>query len=194
MILEVIVTTRNEDGTTNIAPMGPKCAGDDLTTFELRPFSSSRTYANLKRTGQGVLHVTDDVMLFAKSAIGLPLGEIDLQPAQSITGSWISECCRCHEFEVSFVDDSSERSSMQCRTLFSRRVRDFSGFNRARHAVIECCILATRVDFIPAAEIQRRFHDLQPAIQKTGGLVEREAFELLQQFVAQVGDPKIKTP
>ena len=45
MILEAIVTTINEDGSTNISPMGPTVTAD-LSQFVLRPFDTSTTFAN----------------------------------------------------------------------------------------------------------------------------------------------------
>ena len=70
MILEGIVTTISADGTVNISPMGPR-VNEPLTRLILRPYQTSTTYQNLKRTGQGVLHVTDDVELLAQAAVRL---------------------------------------------------------------------------------------------------------------------------
>ena len=55
MILEGIVTTINHDGTTNVSPMGPLVDGPEFDNFTLRPYQTSTTYQNLKRTYQGVL-------------------------------------------------------------------------------------------------------------------------------------------
>jgi hypothetical protein len=68
MILEGIVTTLNGDRSVNVAPMGP-IVDETMQTLLLRPFQTSTTYRNLKRTGCGVLHVTDDVLLLAQAAI-----------------------------------------------------------------------------------------------------------------------------
>ena len=68
-LLEGIVTTLNEDGSPHIAPMGP-IVDAEFTQILLRPYRTSTTYQNLKRTGQGVLHVTDDVEMFARAAVG----------------------------------------------------------------------------------------------------------------------------
>jgi hypothetical protein len=62
----------------------------------------------------------------------------------------------------------------------SGTLREFFGFNRAKHAVLEAAILATRTDFLPAAEILSEFARLRVAVDKTGGPAERRAFELLQ--------------
>ena len=73
MILEGIVTTLSADGLLNIAPMGPSVEADrglEFSRFVLRPFRTSLTYRNLKEHGEGVLHVTDDVLLLAQTAIG----------------------------------------------------------------------------------------------------------------------------
>ena len=69
MILEGIVTTLNSDGTVNVAPMGPE-VDESLTRLVLKPYQTSTTYGNLQRAGQGVFHVTDDVELLARAAIG----------------------------------------------------------------------------------------------------------------------------
>ena len=71
MILEGIVTTLNLEGALNIAPMGPQVDSDSaMARFVLRPYRTATTYQNLKARGEGVFHVTDDVLLLAQTAIG----------------------------------------------------------------------------------------------------------------------------
>ena len=73
MILEGIVTTMGETGGVNVAPMGAVVDDSGHGPFRrmvLRPFRTTTTLANLKRTGQAVFHVTDDVELLARSAVG----------------------------------------------------------------------------------------------------------------------------
>ncbi len=72
---------------------------------------------------------------------------------------------------------------MNCRTIHSQRNRDFFGFNRAKHAVLEAAILATRIEFLPSNEISEQFQRLALIVTKTGGPQEQSAFELLQGFV-----------
>ena len=69
LILEGIVTTTNADGQPNISPMGP-IVEPDLRTLILRPYQTSTTFQNLKRTGVGIFHVVDNVNLLARAAIG----------------------------------------------------------------------------------------------------------------------------
>ncbi len=182
MILESIVTTLNEDGSANVSPMGPNVT-HNFDRFELRPFNTSRTFANLKRTRTGVLHVTDDVQLFARAAIGQlePLPEFFL--AKKVNGQVIADSCRWYEFEVDYIDETGPRMNLNCRTLHAGRNRDFWGFNRAKHAVLEAAIMATRLEFLPADVIREQFTRLHTTIAKTGGPQEIDAFEMLCEFV-----------
>jgi hypothetical protein len=178
MILEGIVTTLNEDGSPNISPMGPE-VDTPLTTFVLKPFKSSRTYLNLKRTGEGVLHVTDDVALIARAAIN-QFDELPAMfPAEAIKGVVLTDTCRWYAFRVTDLDDREDRTRIECNVVAQGRLRDFFGFNRAKHAVIEAAILATRTKFLPQSEVNEALVRLQIIVDKTAGQRERRAFALL---------------
>lgn len=183
MILESIVTTINADQSLNIAPMGPSVT-DDWSTFVLRPFDSSTTFANLQRSRAGVMHVTDDVLLMAQAAIGA-VGDVAAIDASEIEGKVLANACRYYEFEVDFIDSTGPRMALNCRTVKYGRLRDFWGFNRAKHAVIEAAILATRLDFLPAQEVQSSMIRLQSVVDKTAGPQEIKAMDLLSQFIDQ---------
>src|SRR4051794_8279835 len=97
MILEGIVTTLSPDGRVNVAPMGPH-VDPGLERFVLRPFRTAQTYRNLKAHGEGVLHVTDDVLLLARGALG-PV-EPPFFPATCVHGFVLRDTCRYYEFRV----------------------------------------------------------------------------------------------
>jgi uncharacterized protein len=184
VILEGIVTTVNADGTANVSPMGP-LVDEQITQFVLRPYTTSRTYRNLKRTGQGVLHVTDDVEMLARAAVHQldPLPK--LAKAKKVQGFVLADACRWYEFQVSSLDDRSERTTIACRVIAKGRIRDFFGFNRAKHAVVEASILATRIDFLPPEQIIDEFRRLAVLIDKTAGPQERRAFQFLDHYVGE---------
>lgn len=182
MILEGIVTTRNFDGTPNVSPMGP-VVDARFDHVVLRPFQTSTTFENLKRTGEGVLHVTDDVELLARAAIGKldPLPR--LLPATAVDGWIIADACRWYAFRVSSIDNEKPRAEIVADVVDRGRIRDFFGFNRAKHAVVEAAILATRVEFLPAGEILSGFERLKGPVEKTAGDQEHRAFALLELYV-----------
>lgn len=184
LILEGLVTTIDENGQCHLAPMGPHVDGADFRRFELRPYPSSHTWRNLQRHGEGVLHVTDDVLLLARAAIGA-IGPALTEPAQTVRGFVLADCCRYFEFRVTAIDDSGERMRITADVVAAGRKRDFFGFNRAKHAVVEAAILATRIAFLPPEEIAAEFARLRKPVERTGGERECEAFDLLSEFVAR---------
>lgn len=185
MILEGIVTTRNVDGSMNVAPMGP-IVDETMTRLTLRPFQTSTTYINLKRTGCGVLHVTDDVLMIAQAAIGGPEPPPPMQPALVIDGEVIDDACRWYEFRVTSLDDAAERTHIEAEVVHVGRIRDFFGFNRAKHAVLEAAILATRLHLLPLEDVRRQLASLRIPVDKTAGPAELEAFALIERHVEDV--------
>src|SRR5260370_29057932 len=116
MILEGLVTTLAPDGAVNLAPMGPRVAFGlaagalTLDRFVLRPFRTARTYANLTAHPEGVLHVTDDVLLLARAAVGPVVPLPALEPAVRVRGRRLRDCCRWYEFRIVEREGSEERS------------------------------------------------------------------------------------
>jgi hypothetical protein len=182
LIIEGIVTTQDADGSVNISPMGPRVE-TDFSRLVFRPFSSSRTWHNLRRHGQGVFHVTDDVELIARSAVG----QLDVPPrcrrAEAVDGWILEDTCRWFAFQVRTFSETEPRATIDCQVVDSGRVRDFLGFNRARHAVIEAAILATRVGLLAADELLRPLDELSTWVEKTGGERERRTFDFLRNYI-----------
>lgn len=190
MILEGIVTTRNIDGSANVAPMGPKFAVDDdgsprFDRLTLRPFKTATTYANLVRERCGVLHVVDDVLLLARAAVLDDLTPPATQPASVVKADRLADCCRFCEFVVDSLDETTDRATIEARIVHVGHVRDFFGLNRAKHAVVEAAILATRRHLISPESLRADFERLRPLVEKTGGPQEHEAFTLLERFIAE---------
>ncbi|MFN3148727.1 DUF447 domain-containing protein [Bremerella sp.] len=177
-IVEGMLTTQNADGTVNVAPMGPR-VDESFTQFLLRPFPGSRTYENLLRTRQATFHVTDDVEMIAQAAVG----DLHKSPeflAESDEGYHVlSGCCRWYQLEAAVVDTSGERAALTCRVTQQGHLRDFFGLNRAKHAVLELAILATRVHLLSTEEIDLAIATMAPWVEKTGGATEVRAWEFL---------------
>ncbi|HEX6316712.1 MAG TPA: DUF447 domain-containing protein [Gemmatimonadaceae bacterium] len=182
LILEGLVTTLNPDRSVNISPMGPQ-VDREITRLCLRPYQTSRTYQNLKRHGEGVFHVTDDVELLARCAVGTLPSPPRLKPAVGIDGQIIADACRWYAFRVVDCDDSQERTRIGCEVVAHGSMRDFFGFNRAKHAVVEAAILATRIHLLQPDEVERQMRQLAVWVEKTGGEQEQRAFEFLKAYV-----------
>lgn len=182
MILEGLMTTTNDDGTVNVSPMGPR-VDESLQEFVLRPFQTSTTYKNLKRTGVGVFHVTDDVEMLAHAAVGKLSPLPPTAPCDAVAGFILTGACRWFAVCVAELDDSAERTTIVCRTVADGELRPFFGLNRAKHAVVEAAILATRLHLLPAEDVARQIDALRPLVEKTGGDAERRAFAFLDDYI-----------
>ncbi|MEX0794065.1 MAG: DUF447 domain-containing protein [Pirellulaceae bacterium] len=183
-VLEGLVTTENEDGSVNLAPMGP-VTDDCQTHFLLKPFQTSTTYANLKRTGKAAFHVTDDVAMLAAAAIGR-LSACDVPEMRTEQGYHIvGTACRWYGLEVVDQVIDTERAQFACSVVAIGTLREYFGLNRAKHAVLEAAILATRIRLLPPAEIEEQLSRLRPWVEKTGALVEHQAFEMLTRYVRE---------
>jgi hypothetical protein len=183
-LLEGLVTTLNDDGSPHITPMGP-IVDDSFNLLLLRPFRTSTTYKNLKRTGEGVLHVTDDVELLARAAVGKLHPLPRLLPVDSVNGVILADACRWYAFRVESLDDRDERTRILARVVGRGAIREFFGFNRAKHAVVEAAILATRIHLLDAGHIRGEMERLSVLVEKTGGHAEHRAFEFLQQYIRE---------
>ena len=184
MILEGLVTTTGADGRPHLAPMGPTVSAD-FACLRLRPFPTSQTGRNLLRHGEGVFHITDDAALIARSAAGLLDTVPPTRPALKIEGFILEDCCRSYEFVVRSADTSRERFELDAEVVAVAAHREFLGFHRARYALLEAAIFATRFHLLPAAEIDAEFEKLAVIIAKTGDAPEAQAMAELKEAHAR---------
>ena len=96
------------------------------------------------------------------------------------------DACRYHEFRVVSVDDREQRAAFEAEVVMTGRQRDFFGFNRAKHAVLEAAILATRTAILPLSDIEAEYRKLAVVVAKTGGEQEHAAFAFLQDYLRQL--------
>jgi hypothetical protein len=188
-IVETIVVTVDGAGQPNLAPqglvfdLGPD--GEPAGVL-FRPYQDTRTFRNLVATRAAVVHLTDDALLLARAAVDLPVAP-PLVPAQRVRGFRLADAPAAYEVEVVEVDASTERASVRGRVVAAARGRPWQGLNRARHAVLEAAILATRVRFTGAAPVLGEYVRLAQIVEKTGGEPEREAMRLLEAHVRAAG-------
>jgi hypothetical protein len=180
LIIEAIVTTMDAAGRINFAPMGVEWSEE---TIVLKPFLETTTFRNVQASRTAVVNLTDDVLLFARSAIASP--QFPWTPAAVVKGAVLEAACAWREVETVALDDAPPRSRIETRVVHRGTRRDFIGFNRARHAVLEAAILATRTHLLPAAQIRDELARLAVPVEKTAGPRERAAWELVVAYVTE---------
>jgi uncharacterized protein len=184
-VIETVVTTINPDGSVNCGAMGVEWGEERIV---IKPYRGTRTLRNLRASGAAVVNVTDDILLFSQSALDDP--RPPTRPAASIEGAVIEDACWWREVRVEAIDDSSPRARVSALVVDGGAGREFLGLNRARHAVLEASILASRARMLQASEIHAELRRLQVLVDKTAGPREREAMEYVTRHVqAVVGGP-----
>lgn len=187
MIVETVVTTLDEDGAVNFAAMGVVWGEDRLV---IRPYVDTRTFRNLVRAREAVVNVTDDVLVFAKSALSRE--RFPSRPAARVQGAILAAACHWREVAVVEVSVPAPRPSGGGRADVTTRVvtsavgRPFTGLCRAKHAVVEASILASRVRRLSRGEVLQELDRLDPLVDKTGGPAEREAMAYIRAHVLRL--------
>ena len=181
MIIETIVTTVAADGVVNVAPMGVEW-GD--AAIVLKPFLDTATYRNVTATKAAVVNLTDDVRVFARAAISNPV--YPTMPAVAVRGVVLADCCTWRELAAHAIDATPPRSRIEMTVVHRGAHREFVGFNRACHAVLETAIYATRLHILPRAFVESELARLQTIVDKTAGPRELEAMAILADYIASV--------
>ena len=159
-IIETVVTTINPDGSVNCGAMGVEWGAERIV---IKPFRGTRTLRNLRATGAAVVNLTDDILLFSQAALGDP--HPPTHPAAGVEGAVLDDACSWREVRVEAIDDGAQRARVSTVVVGGGSGREFLGFNRARHAVLEASILASRVRLLDAEEIRA---ELRPAAGARG--------------------------
>jgi uncharacterized protein len=179
LIHECVVTTLTTDGRPHVAPLG---LIEEDGYWIAAPFRPSATLFNLEHNGKLTASFTDDARIFAGLVTGtrnFPLTDVNGWPAPRLSVALAHAA-----LEVERVEEDALRPRFFCRVRHTQAHRPFLGMNRARAAVLEAAILATRLDRLSRDKIDCEIAYLKIAIDKTAGEVEREAWGIVMQKIA----------
>jgi uncharacterized protein len=179
-IIETVVTTINPDGSINCGAMGVEWGAQQIV---IKPYRGTRTLRNLRATRAAVVNVTDDMLLFSEAALSDP--HPPTHPAASVDGAVLDDACSWREVRVEAIQEDAQRARVTTKVVDGGAGREFLGLNRARHAVLEASILASRARILPAEDIRAELPRLQVLVDKTGGPREREAMDYVIQALAR---------
>jgi uncharacterized protein len=183
-LIETVVTTTASDGEVNCAAMGVRWGEEELVFW---PFDNTRTLRNLRRHGEAVVHLTDDVLLFVEAALGHPRPAV--RSATAIHGSVIEAVNAWREVvvtEIAAADGGLPRSRVRARVVAAGTgTRRPLGLCRARHAAVEASILASRLKWLDAAYVRTELARLQELVDKTAGPRERAAMDYVRRYVSE---------
>jgi hypothetical protein len=183
-LIETVVTTLEPNGDTNCAAMGVRWGDEELTFW---PFQETRTLSNLRARGEAVVHLTDDALLFVQSALGHP--QPATRAAAKVAGAVIEDCSAWREVAVIEITEPAGELPRWC--VRARVVAAGTGSQpplgmcRARYAVIEASIVASRLRRLGLEGVVAELDRLQDLIDRTAGPRERAAMDYVRDYVTQ---------
>jgi uncharacterized protein len=178
MIRETILTTVGGDGHVHIAPIGIIA---DREGWIIAPFRPSTTLDNLIAVPFAVANYTDDVRVFAGCLTGRsawPTTASDNVPVPRLAIALAHA-----ELAVVEVTEHAQRPRFHCAVVHRKSHALFTGFNRAKAAVVEAAILVSRLHFLPREKVEAEIAYLAIAVEKTAGAEEAEAWAWLMEAI-----------
>lgn len=175
-INEIILISENADGTPHIAPFGMRERGELLL---IAPFRPSASLDNLISGRPATINTTDDVRVFAGALTGRRQWSVN-----KLDGAWVlSSALSYRSLKLAKVEEDEQRPHLYFEVKKEGNLKPFQGYNRAQAAVIELCVLVSRLNRLPLEKILAEMEYLQIAIDKTAGEQELEAWGWLLEAV-----------
>ena len=175
-INEIILITECEDGSPYIAPFGIR-ERDGLIL--IAPFRPSTSLDNLLSGRRATINTTDDVRIFAGALTGKRSWQVEDR-----AGALILETTLTYKsLKLEKVEDDIQRPKLYFSVLKEEMLRPFQGYNRAQAAVVELCVLVSRLNMLPIEKITAELEYLRIAIEKTAGATEQEAWGWLVEAI-----------
>ena len=173
---EIILITENADGSPHIAPFGMR-ERDGLIL--IAPFRPSASLDNLLSGRSATINTTDDVRIFAGALTGRRQW-----PATKQSGDWVLDSALSYQaLSLAKVEEDAQRPHLYFEVTKEENLKPFKGYNRAQAAVIELCVLVSRLNMLSPEKITSEMAYLQIAIDKTAGDYELEAWGWLVEAV-----------
>lgn len=100
-----------------------------------------------------------------------------------IKGFFIKNTLSHDEVVVESVRKDKIRPTFKCKVVKQFNHKRFEGFNRANGALIEACILASRVKILEKKIILKNLDNLSESVLKTAGVSEKKNWNLIRSFI-----------
>ncbi len=178
MIIETIVSTINVNGEVNFSPFGIIKKKNDIF---ISPYIPSKTLLNLESTKQAVINYTDNSSFFVDCIIGNK--NFKKKKCKNFDGFFLEGCSLYEEVVVKKIIKDEIRPTFECRILKTINLKKYEGHNRAKSAIIEACILASRIKLLEKEKIFKELDYLKIAVQKTAGLIEKRSWKKIWKYI-----------
>jgi hypothetical protein len=191
MLYETIVTTCNQDGTPNAAPLGVICKDQDRIV--LRLYEGSRTVRNIQREKAFYVNLTRNPILFVQATVENPPFKEFKDENQGFSlkkadASFLAEVIQERQVER---EDSFKKSILiivqaQAREIMFKNYRDIEPVNRALCGIIEALVNLSRMELASPAknkEYLKRMKEISRLVNRVGGTEHQKAMKLVNEVI-----------
>ena len=178
MIIETIISTINDKGEVNFAPFGIK---KNEKFIYISPYIPSKTLNNLIFTKSAVINYINECNYFVDCVIGEKTFE--KSKSYEIDGYYLDNSLAHDEVKVLSVKEDKIRPTFKCQIIGEYLHKRYPGYNRANGAIIEACILATRVKMLNKIKIENELNYLKISVEKTAGTNELKSWQKIKKFI-----------
>lgn len=187
MILETLICSLDSNEEINVAPFGIKKKKDLIV---ISPYLPSRTHENLLNNEYASINYADDIGLFVNCFLNK--NKFKFKKCNLIKGFFLSEALSHQEVKVIDYKKNNLRPSFYCKIVYFKNHAPFLGLNRARHALLEACILASRIKILKKEKILNELNYLSIAVEKTSGKKEISLWNDMKNFIMKGIDRNAK--
>ena len=178
-IVETIVSTFDKKNNPIAAPMGVSTVDEKHITLSI--FKTTKTYRNLKEKKCGVANITSDPTLFHRTVFK------DVNPGGKLPKKWFTHASNVDapylrntdafiEFRVTNLTGSGEKAKVLCRVHKILVIRnELQVYHRAKSAVIESIIHATRIEIFLASGQKKEAKELVNLVNHYTKIINRVA-------------------
>jgi len=184
LLYETVVTTVNDDGTSNAAPIGVICKDKDEIVVYLHQGSS--TVKNIKRNNSFVVNILKDPMVFVESTLGdLPQNYFESHKNEfyikNTDAYFIANVISLKDVE------REDKFGVSVVTVVRAKVSDLiktkehvEPVNRAIYGIIEGLVYLTRMDMV-SGDMEKlyrhRMSEISRIVNKVGGPEHKNAMK-----------------
>ena len=189
---ETIITTINDDGSLNAAPIGILCRGKDKVMCRI--FKGSHTLENIISQKEFIVNICENPELFTWSLLD-NLEKDDFSEDQSIKNVDAYFKCKVTSIKEAVkqsdpVKKKSEANVIKadvCKLIIKNPVK---AYNRSFSYVVECLANFSRIDIVDDEKRKYyldSFKEARRVVKKVGSKQDKEAMDMIKSKLNEKG-------
>lgn len=192
---ETIITTKNENGEGNAAPIGIICKEKDQIICRI--FKGSLTLNNISIKREFTVNITNDPLLFTLSTIGNLPEEYFVENSEIAILKEAEAYIKCRVTDIKEAIKHSDPIRKSTAGIVKADVEEIiikkkcaKAANRGFYSLIESLVNFTRIDIVDSEKQKYfldRFRESKRIINKVGSNEDKKAIKILQKTLENKG-------